>query len=194
MSILSTSDSLGSWSARSIVTTMFPLLVVLSIIVLAAGITLDRAEALLEEYRVLAIMVPTMVGLGGNLGAILSSRLSSRLHLGVATFDVRDTGLWANIAAILALAVTVFTVLAIGSYLIGLALGIAVALPTLLFIALVSGLSIAVIAVVCSFGATYASYRLGIDPDDLTIPVVTNVVDVFGMLIFVGVSWVVLGF
>lgn len=194
MSILSTSDSLGSWSARSIVTTMFPLLIVLSIIVLAAGITLDRAEALLEEYRVLAIMVPTMVGLGGNLGAILSSRLSSRLHLGVATFDVRDTGLWANIAAILALAVTVFTVLAIGSYLIGLALGIAVALPTLLFIALVSGLSIAVIAVVCSFGATYASYRLGIDPDDLTIPVVTNVVDVFGMLIFVGVSWVVLGF
>ncbi|WP_425499271.1 magnesium transporter [Natronosalvus rutilus] len=190
----STGDSLGSWSARSIVVTMFPLLIVLSIIVLAAGITLDRAEALLEQYRVLAIMVPTMVGLGGNLGAILSSRLSSRLHLGVATFDVRDTGLWANVAAILALAVTVFTVLAIGSYLLGLVLGFGVALSTLLFIALVSGLSIAVIAVVCSFGATYASYRLGIDPDDLTIPIVTNVVDVFGMLIFVGVSWVVLGF
>ncbi|WP_312909827.1 magnesium transporter [Natronosalvus caseinilyticus] len=194
MSILSTDRSLGSWSARSIVSTMFPLLIVLSVIVLAAGITLDRAEALLEEYRVLAIMVPTMVGLGGNLGAILSSRLSSRLHLGVATFDVRDTGLWANIAAILALAVTVFTVLAIGSYLLGLALGVGVALPTLLFIALVSGISIAVIAIVCSFGATYASYRLGVDPDDLTIPIVTNVVDVFGMLIFVGVSWVVLGF
>ncbi|MFC7214233.1 magnesium transporter [Saliphagus sp. GCM10025334] len=194
MSILSTDRSLGSWSARSIVTTMFPLLIVLSIIVLAAGITLDRAEALLEEYRVLAIMVPTMVGLGGNLGAILSSRLSSRLHLGVATFDVRDTGLWANIAAVLALAVTVFTVLAIGSYLLGLVLGIAVALPALLFIALVSGISTAVIAIVCSFGATYASYRLGVDPDDLTIPIVTNVVDVFGMLIFVGVSWVVLGF
>ncbi|UTF53802.1 magnesium transporter [Natronosalvus rutilus] len=194
MSMPSTGDSLGSWSARSIVVTMFPLLIVLSIIVLAAGITLDRAEALLEQYRVLAIMVPTMVGLGGNLGAILSSRLSSRLHLGVATFDVRDTGLWANVAAILALAVTVFTVLAIGSYLLGLVLGFGVALSTLLFIALVSGLSIAVIAVVCSFGATYASYRLGIDPDDLTIPIVTNVVDVFGMLIFVGVSWVVLGF
>ncbi|USZ70460.1 magnesium transporter [Natronosalvus halobius] len=193
MSILSTNDSLGSWSARSIVSTMFPLLIVLSIIVLAAGITLDRAEALLEQYRVLAIMVPTMVGLGGNLGAILSSRLSSRLHLGVATFDVRDTGLWANIAAILALAVTVFTVLAIGAYLLGVAFGIAIALPTLLFIALVSGISTAVIAIVCSFGATYASYRLGVDPDDLTIPIVTNVVDVFGMLIFIGVSWLVLG-
>ena len=37
-------------------------------------------------------------------------------------------------------------------------------------------------------GATYVSYQLGIDPDDTTIPIVTNVVDVFGMVIFLGVS------
>ncbi|MDL5361877.1 magnesium transporter [Halalkalicoccus sp. NIPERK01] len=188
------SGSLGTWEARNIVTTMFPLLVVLSIVVLWAGITLEGAEELLERYAILAVMVPTMVGLGGNLGAILSSRLSSRLHLGTTEFDPRDRVLWANVGAILALAATVFTSLAVGAYLLGAFLGIGLPLSTLLLISLVSGMSVAVIAIVFSIGATYASYRMGIDPDDTTIPIVTNVVDVFGMVIFLGVSGVVLGF
>ncbi len=184
--------SLGTWDARSIVTNMFPLLVVLCVIVLWAGITLEEAEALLEEFGVLAIMVPTMVGAGGNLGTILSSRLSTRLHLGTTEFDPSDRVLWANVAAILALAVTVFTALAVGAWILGLAVGSELGLAVLLTISLTSGLSIAVVAVVLSFLTTYGSYRLGIDPDDTTIPIVTNVVDVFGMVIFIGVSTLLL--
>ncbi len=183
---------LGTWEARSIVRTMFPLLVVLSIIVLAAGITLESAEAMIEQYGILAVMVPTMVDMGGNLGAIMSSRLSSRLHLGTVSFDPRDPILLGNIIAVLALAASVFTALAFGAYAIGAVLGIGLALSTLLVISLVSGMSVAVVAIVCSIVTTYLSYRAGIDPDDTTIPIVTNVVDVFGMVIFIGVSWLVL--
>ena len=187
------SGSLGSWKTRTIVTNMFPLLVVLSVIVLWAGITLEEAEELLEEYAILAVMVPTMVDMGGNLGAILSSRLTTRFHLGTTGFDPRDRDLWANVGAIVALAVTIFTALAVGAYAIGVLSGMAIAFESLLVISLVSGMAVAVIAIVCSFAATYASYRLGIDPDDTTIPIVTNVVDVFGMVIFIGVAAVVLG-
>jgi mgtE-like transporter len=186
-------SSLGSWKWSRIVRTMFPLLAVLSTIVLWAGITLESAQALLEEFGILAIMVPTMVGTGGNLGATLSSRLSTRFHLGTATLDPRDRVLWANVLAIFALAASIFTALAVGAYLLGFVIGSTLPLSTLLFISLTSGLSVAVIAVVCSFLATYLSYRLGIDPDDTTIPIVTNVVDVFGMVIFLGVSALVLG-
>jgi mgtE-like transporter len=186
--------SLGSWEVRSIVGNMFPLLIVLSVIVLWAGITLEEAEEMLEQYGILAIMVPTMVDMGGNLGAILSSRLSTRLHLGTTDFDPRDRELWANVAAVLALAVTIFTALAFGAYVLGGVVGSTLPLSTLLTISLISGMSVAVIAVVFSFAATYASFRLGIDPDDTTIPIVTNVVDVFGMVIFIGVSALVLGF
>jgi mgtE-like transporter len=186
--------SLGTWSTRSIVGNMFPLLVVLSIIVLWAGITLEGAEELLEQYGILAVMVPTMVDMGGNLGAILSSRLSTRLHLGTSDFDPRDRVLWANVAAILALAATLFTALAVGAYVIGAVVSFCPPLSTLLLISLVSGMSVAVIAIVFSFAATIVSYRMGIDPDDTTIPIVTNVVDVFGMVIFIGVSALVLGF
>lgn len=189
---MSTAGSLGSWEWTRITRNMFPLLVVLSLIVLWAGITLEGAQSLLEEYGILAIMVPTMVGTGGNLGATLSSRLSTRFHLGTTTLDPRDEVLWANVLAILALAVSIFTALAIGAFLIGTAIGSTIPLLTLLFISLTSGVSVAVVAIVFSFAATYLSYRFGIDPDDTTIPIVTNVVDVFGMLIFIGVSTLVL--
>ena len=184
--------SLGSWDARTIVTNMFPLLVILCVIVLWAGITLEEAEELLNEFGLLAVMVPTMVGAGGNLGTILSSRLTTRLHLGTADLDLRDRVLWANVAAVLALAATIFTALALGAWLIGQLFAAALPLAALLTISLVSGMSVAVIAVVFSFLTTYGSYRLGIDPDDTTIPIVTNVVDVFGMVIFIGVSTLVL--
>lgn len=186
--------SLGTWDVRSIVGNMFPLLIVLTVIVLVAGITLEDAEEMLTEYGLLAVMVPTMVDMGGNLGAILSSRLSTRLHLGTTDFDLRDRELWANVLAVLALGATIFTALAIGAWLIGQVIGAALPLSALLMISLISGMSVAVIAVIFSFAATYASFRLGIDPDDTTIPIVTNVVDVFGMVIFIGVSGLVLGF
>jgi mgtE-like transporter len=185
--------TLGSWSTRRIVGNMFPLLVALSVIVLWAGLTLEDAEELLGEYGALAVMVPVMVGMGGNLGAILSSRLTTRLHLGTTEFDPRDRHLWATVAAILALAATVFATLAVVVWLVGLYTGSGLPLSTLLFISLSSGLSVAVIAVCFAVAATYGSYRLGIDPDDTTIPIVTNVVDVFGMLIFLGIARWTLG-
>ncbi|QHS16467.1 magnesium transporter [Halopenitus persicus] len=187
-------SDLGTWSARRIVRNMFPLLVGLSVIVLWAGIRLEDAEALLEEYGLLAVMVPVMVGMGGNLGAIVSSRLTTRLHLGTTAFDPRDRHLWANVAATFALAATVFSVLAVGTWIIGLLVGNGLPLRTLLFISLSSGLSLAAIALVFSVATTYGSYRLGIDPDDTTIPIVTNVVDVFGMLLFLGIArWTLVG-
>jgi mgtE-like transporter len=35
--------------------------------------------------------------------------------------------------------------------------------------------------------ATYGAYRLGADPDDVAIPVVTNLADVLGVLVLLGV-------
>ena len=193
MSLLGDTD-LVSWAAGHIVRTMFPLLIVLCGIVLWAGITLEDAGDLLDRYGLLAVMVPAMIGMGGNLGSILSARLSTRLHLGTTTFDPTDRLLWANVAAIFALATTIFTTLAGAVWLFGMVVGATLTLGQLLVISLVSGLSIAAIAVVASVVATYGSYRLGIDPDDTTIPIVTNVVDVFGMLVFLAVSrWVLVG-
>ncbi|MFW6018345.1 MAG: magnesium transporter [Halapricum sp.] len=193
--VIGSNESLGSWQASRIVRNMIPLLIVLSMIVLVAGITLEDARALLAEYGILAVMVPTMIASGGNLGAILSARLSTRFHLGLTELRIRDRTLWANVAAIFALGLTIFTILAVGAYGIAVLSGDpAVTLRELLTISLVSGVAIVSIAVALSFAATWTSYRFGIDPDNVTIPIVTNVVDVFGMIIFIAVASTVLGF
>lgn len=186
-------EDLGTWRTHRIVMTMFPLLIALSVLEMGSGYVLEALEATYLDNPTLLVLVPVMIGMGGNLGAILSSRLSTRLHLGVLEFDIRDTVLWTNIIAILSLAATVFTLLALAAWLIGQFItGSPMALSDLLVISLLSGMSLAVLAILLSLGATYVSYRLGLDPDDTTIPVVTNVADICGVLILSGVSILVL--
>lgn len=60
-----------------------------------------------------------MIGMGGNLGAILSSRLSTRVHLGTMRFDPADPVLWTNVLSILSLAATVFLALGVVAWTIG---------------------------------------------------------------------------
>ncbi len=178
----------GSWQARSIVATMFPLLVVLSILEMASGYVLESLAETYLENPTLLILVPVMIGMGGNLGAILSSRLSTRLHLGTLSFDPRAPVLWSNIVAIILLAVTVFTALGIAAWIVGVTVAEPMAFGTLLVVAIVSGLLLAGVAIVLSISATWISYHRGVDPDDVTIPVVTNVCDILGVVILSGVA------
>jgi mgtE-like transporter len=49
-----------------------------------------------------------------------------------------------------------------------------------------------VLVVTTSVVAVEASYRVGLNPDDTTIPIVTNVCDVVGVVILFGVVTLVL--
>lgn len=181
-----------SWSVRSIVATMMPLLIALSVLEMGSGFVLETLEETYLDNPVLLILVPVMIGMGGNLGSILSSRLTTRLHLGTLSFSPYNSDLRTNVIAILALAATVFSALGVAAYAIGRLLGEPMGLGRLLTITLVSGMTLAVLAVALSIAAAYVSYRLGLDPDDTTIPVVTNVCDILGVVVLSAVSIAVL--
>jgi mgtE-like transporter len=185
-------DDLGSWRTRTIVATMFPLLVVLSVLEMGSGFVLESLEETYLDNPTLLVLVPVMIGMGGNLGAILSARLSTRLHLGTLEFDPRDRALWANVAAIFLLAGTVFSALGVAAWVVGRTIARPMAFSDLFVISVVSGLLLAALAVCLSVAATYVSYRQGLDPDDTTIPVVTNVCDILGVIVLSAVATVVL--
>ena len=69
--------------------------------------------------------------------------------------------------------------------------GARLGLVTVVFVASAAGAVLAVLAVAVTLVATYAAYRLGTDPDDVVIPVVTNTCDVLGVLVLFGVVRVV---
>jgi mgtE-like transporter len=175
---------------------MMPLLVVLSFLEMGSGFVLHELERTFVDKPTLLVLVPVMIAMGGNLGSILSSRLSTRLHLGTLDFSPRDPAIIANVAAVLALAATVFTALGISAHTLSLipvlGVGGGMTFRETVLVSVVSGMTLASVTVVLSLSATYVSYRMGLDPDDTTIPVVTNLCDILGVVILAVVSSVFL--
>ncbi|ELZ57509.1 MULTISPECIES: magnesium transporter [unclassified Haloferax] len=180
------------WTVRAITRAMLPVLLVLTLVELGSGLVLGSFEAQLFRYPSLLVLVPVTIGTAGNLGSVLAARLSTSFHLGTLSFSPRDDELAGNAVATLALAVTVFPVIGAGAWVATLLVSgdTSLALRKVVLVALSSGISLAVLAVVVTFSATYVAYRFGLDPDDVVIPVVTNLCDVLGVVVLFGVAQV----
>lgn len=172
------------WSILAITRATVPLLVVLTLVELGGGLVLDSFEETLLQFPSLLVLVPVIIGTAGNLGSILASRLSTALHLGRLSFAPTDDILAGNALATMALSLTVFPVVGAGAWMLSAFVAeTALALSTVLLVTTMSGVILAVLAIVITVIATYAAYRFGLDPDNVTIPVVTTVCDVLGVVI-----------
>jgi len=179
------------WSIPRIVRTMIPLLAALSVLQLVSGTVLETYEAVLVDNPALLVLVPVQIGTAGNLASITCSRLTTQLYLGTYELDPSNPALRANAGAVFALAGTVFGAVGVAAWAIGVALGGTLGLGRVLLVSIVSGMLLAVLVVAASVAAVEASYRIGLNPDDTTIPVVTNVCDIAGVLILFAVVSVV---
>lgn len=176
------------WSVPSITRVLLPILLVLTVVELGGGLTLASFQAALLRYPSLLALVPVMIGTAGNLGSILSARLSTAVHLGTLSFDPTDEDLLGNTITTVLLAVSVFPVVGAGAWgLTWVTRTTRLGVWTVVGVALASGLVLAIVAVVVAVSATYAAYRFGLDPDDVVIPVVTNVCDVLGVIVLFAV-------
>lgn len=172
------------WSVRAITRATLPVLLVLTLVELGSGLVLGSFQQALLSYPSLLVLVPVIIGTAGNLGSILASRLSTALHLGRLSFALDDDILAGNALATLALSLTVFPAVGGGAWILTALLAeTGLEFLTVLFIATASGVILAVLAVFLTVVATYAAYRFSLDPDDVVIPVVTNVCDVLGVLV-----------
>lgn len=182
----------AEWSVRRMVWTMVPLLAGLSVLQMASGAVLETYEDILLQNPALLILVPVQIGTAGNLASIMCARLSTQLHLGTFEFSPSNPGIRANVGAIFGLAATVFTIVGFAAWGIGTLVGGVLTLVQVLTISLFSGMALALLVVIISVLAVQGSYKVGLNPDDTTIPLVTNICDIAGVLILFGVVAVVL--
>jgi len=177
-----------AWTVRAITRAMLPVLLALTLVEVGSGLVLGAFEAKLLRYPSLLVLVPVTIGTAGNLGSVLASRLSTSFHLGTLSFDPTDETLAGNALATVALALTTFPVIGAGAWALSTLVG-ATRLPvsTVVAVAFASGVALAGLAVLVTVVATYAAYRLELDPDDVVIPVVTNTCDVLGVLVLFAV-------
>jgi mgtE-like transporter len=174
----------SDWTVGAITRRLFPILAVLTVLELVGGLTLGSFEATLRRYPSLLVLVPVTIGTAGNLGSVLSARLSTAFHLGLLGFNPTDDRLAGSSTAPVALPVTLFPFVGAGAWLLSsITGGTRLPLATVVAVATASGTVLAVVAIVVAAVATYAAYRLGLDPDDVVIPVVTNTCDVLGVVL-----------
>jgi mgtE-like transporter len=167
---------------RRILVESFPVVVAAGVLQLVAGLTIESRLASFTALPALLVLVPPFLAAAGALGGLLSSRLSSALHLGL----MAPTGLprgpaRVSIALVLVLAVPLFTLCSVvadaGSAVTGLASPGAL---RLLGVTVVGGAVATGFVVLVAYYGTIVAVRLGLDPDTYGIPVVTASVDLVG--------------
>ena len=172
------------WTVRAITRASLPVLLGLTLVELVSGLVLGSFESTLLQYPTLLVLVPVTIGTAGNLGSILAARLSTAFHLGTLSFAPDDDRLAGNALATVLLALSLFPFVGGGAWLLQAVVGgTQLSFFRVVLVALVAGAALAVLAVLVTVVATYVAYRLGLDPDDVVIPVVTNVCDVLGVVV-----------
>jgi len=135
----------------------------------------------------LLVMVPAFLEEGGNIGSILASRLSSKLHLGLIEPKFRlGKNLMMEILSSYILCMCVFPLVGILNFVFSKLTN----LRTLDFIdtiilTTISGILLTIIISSITVLLSFVSYKRGYDPDNILIPVVTSVADLLGIFILI---------
>jgi mgtE-like transporter len=154
---------------------------------------LDIASGALQQARlgelraapVLFVLIPPFVSQAGALGGIFSSRISSKLQLGVVTpRGLPEVPALVDASMVFGLGLVVFTL--IGVVAVGLtsltAHGVADA-GLVVASTLLAGLIAMPVTILSSYYLAIVSYRFGLDPDNQTVPIITSVMDLAGVAI-----------
>ncbi|MCY3849189.1 MAG: magnesium transporter [Acidimicrobiaceae bacterium] len=167
---------------RAIVRESIPVLALAGLLDLIAGTTIEKRLDDLLEYPVLLVLLPGFLGTAGGLGGVLSSRLSTKVHLGLLRPGPVPRGsAGADIAMIFGLSIPVFAITGAVAELGGvLANQASPGLFDLVAVALVGGLLATVCVVIVAYYATIIAVRFGLDPDTHGIPMVTSSLDFVG--------------
>ncbi len=164
--------------------------------VLSGLLQQQRLPELLAVPAVFAMLAP-FVSQAGALGGIFSSRISSKLQIGVITpRGLPEIPALVDGAGVLALGSVVFALIGAIAVSITALTGNAPEQPaTVIGATLVAGLIATPITIVLSYYLAVITYRFGLDPDNQTVPIITSVMDLAGVacVLFVMTVFGVLG-
>ena len=95
---------------RTVMRESLPILTVAGILDLIAGITIEKRLEDFLEFPVLLILLPGFLGTAGALGGVLSSRLATKVHLGLVRPGALRGASGLDIVMIFTLCIPIFAV------------------------------------------------------------------------------------
>ncbi len=168
---------------RRILLEMLAVVALSPLLDILAGALLQAHSTELQAVPAVLILIPPFVSQAGALGGILSSRLSSKLQLGVITAKgppeipaLVDGGI------VIVLGVLVFTAIGAVSWaLSSLTGGPDPGALILIGATLLAGAIVLPITLVVGYSVAVLTSRFGIDPDNQGVPFITSLLDLAGV-------------
>jgi mgtE-like transporter len=178
---------------RSIIYESVPMLLVAGFMSTLAGLIINsRLEGFLM-LPALLVMVPLFLEDNNALGGILTSRLSSMLHTGMF-----DPGMFPgkqiipNFLLIYIYSLIVFPLVGVSAYAASILMGIGSPdLGSMIFISTSAGLIAVTIVNLVGYYVAITAYKLRLDPDNHSIPMMSSIVDASGAMCLVAVLMLV---
>jgi mgtE-like transporter len=167
---------------RRIARESLPVLVLAGTIDVIAGLTIEKRFESFLVYPALLVLVPPFLEDSGALGSILSARVSTKLHLGTLVpgkGSLRSIG--EDFLLVYMYAVPVFFLLGVSADIAALVVGLkSPGSLEMIAVSMLAGGIATTFAVLVGFYGAVAAHRLGLDPDNHGIPIVTSSLDLLG--------------
>jgi len=178
---------------RRIVLEMTATILLTPILDIVAGSLQQAREHQLFAVPVLLALIPPFVSQAGALGGIFSSRIASKLQIGVITPRGRpETPALVDATIVTALSLAVFALIGVIAWVLGTVTGLE-GMPgawPLIGGTLLAGVLVTPVTILAGYYLAVVTYRFGLDPDNQGVPIITSVMDLIGvaLILFVMTS------
>jgi mgtE-like transporter len=173
----------GQPAARRVLRESLPVLALTGCLALAAGVLVETRIDHFTAYPAFLVLVPPLLSDSGALAATLSSRLASKLHLGALEPKGFIHGLaLLDTSIVLLFSLWVFALVAVGAHVAARIIGLtSPGLGSMLQVGVIAGIAATLALSLIAYYVAVATYRLGLDPDNHGVPMVTSTSDLTAM-------------
>jgi mgtE-like transporter len=179
---------------RRIVRESVPILLAAGTLSTLAGVTIQSRLTPLVADPAILIVIPPLLSLSGSLAGMLSARISTKLHLGLvdpSRFAIAPVS--ADVTLVYVIGIPIFLVLGVAADALAVVAGLrSPGVLELIELLLLAGVLATTLAALVGYLGAIVTYRLGWDPDNNGIPMVSSASDFLGAISLM-VSLAVLG-
>jgi mgtE-like transporter len=169
---------------RRIVAEMVAVILLTPLLDIAAGAVLQAKEPVLTALPGLLILIPPFVSQAGALGGILSSRLSSKLQLGLITArGLPESPALLDAGLVVVFGVAIFTFIGAVALVLSNLTGLAhPGAGPMIGGTLLAGMLAMPVVIGVGYYLAIVTSRFGLDPDNQSVPIITSVMDLVGIV------------
>ena len=173
---------------RRIFVEVLSIIAVLAFVSSISGTLLESYSEIIYASIVFSVMYPAILDSTGNLGSIIGTKTSTRIHLGeIEKLFNKTTAIEIFLYTILAAVIGLLAnLIAIGVVKLTLNANIGLVIPFLVLYPLLT------------FGVMWVAYflaigfdRLGLDPDNATVPTITTLADILSTVFTIVVAYLI---